>query len=155
MPIQQRAQSLPQIPASEDPSAVAQNHREDMHLYPLLSQPHPGRTPVHLSLLARNGLEAHRRSLLAPLLLPPRPQVARQRRVRSLIALRLQLPVKHRGVETHLRRPPPQKVLPPIQCPAATRPPLPLPLLTKPLAHRLDVQTELPTDLLFAQAPLA
>src|SRR6185436_11884872 len=45
--------------------------------------------------------------------------------------------------------------LPTVQRPASARPPLRLPLLPKPLAHGLDVQIELPTDLLLAQTLLS
>lgn len=52
--------------ASENPAAVAQNHREDVDPNPLLSQVDRRRAPVHLRLLPRTGLESHRRLRIPP-----------------------------------------------------------------------------------------
>jgi len=149
--VQQKLQTLPGVAANEDPPAVAQHHHEQVHPHSLLAQPHPRRSPIHLRLLAWVGLESHRRPLIPHRLLPPRTKVAHHRRIRACVALVRQLSMHNRGVEAHLRSPTAKKALPVIQTPLLAHATLLGPRLPQPLAHRLDVQSQLPCNRLPAQ----
>lgn len=125
-----------------------------MDARPILAQPHLGRAPVHLRLLAGLGLEAHGRHRLGPRRIPPWPDVAHHRRVRALVAVLSELLEEDLAVVADLRSATAQKLPPRVQGPASFRPPLRPPRLPQPLAHRLDVQTQLPRDRFLRQTPL-
>ncbi len=154
MPVEQSIQTLTAVPLCEQTAAVAQNHRGNVHTHPLLAQIDPCRAPVHLRLLARTRLEAHRGRLRPPPRLPPGGDVLQQRPVRTPVPQPLKLTMQHHGIEAHLRRTDAQKSFPRLQQTTSTRPPLRRPALATPLAHRLDVQPQVAGDRLLRGAPL-
>ncbi len=90
--VQKRLQPLVTVRPGEDPAAVAQDHREDVHPHPLLTQIDLRRAPVHLRLLPRTRLKPDRRLRLTPPRRPPWRDVIGQNRVAPLIATTTQLP---------------------------------------------------------------
>jgi hypothetical protein len=123
------------------PAGVAQGADEDMGHDLLGPDPDPPLPEVHLGLLPRRRLEAHRG--LRPLRREAeRPHEAEHRLYGARVAeVRRELPMQHRTVEADLRGPrrEPRGVRAQDRCPDPRRPG-PIPTAGPPAPHRLPVQ---------------
>jgi hypothetical protein len=124
-----------------------------MNLFRPRADPDPELTVIDLRLLARPGLEAHRRKLRPPTLIAVRPDATLHLHQTARKAQGLQLTVKHYPVEADLRRAPLDKLSEAIQL---TPSPLWAPRLPPPepdpALDRLTIDAKFARDLFNAIA---
>ena len=104
--IEELAEGLAQAGLVKAPPGVAQGQDEDVHRDRLAPVEDAGLAPVDLALLARRGLEAHRRPLRGLLDIPQGPHEALHRFIAAAVAPALaQLLEENTGRVLDLRRP--------------------------------------------------